>query len=99
MSAEANYLKLRRVKPRYYGEAATFECKIIGHVRARVWDTLGTSRGHATAEAAISAAGKLADKRGINLTDDPRVVGRKLADKALRAIEFSDTYGDAEVVP
>jgi len=85
-----NYLKLRFVRPRFNGNGSRmhglYECKIIGRRGPGVWDTLGTTRGHATARAALEAAGKLADRRGIKIEDDPR--GAKL-----RQVEFRDRYG------
>jgi len=79
------YIKLRRVKPRYYGDDATYEGKIIGRIEANIWGTLATSRGHVSMARAREAILKLADRRGIKITDDPR---------ALRTLEFTDRYGD-----
>jgi hypothetical protein len=75
------------IKIRYVGRSykPSYEAKIIGRREAGIWDTLGTTRGHATAESARAAILKLADRRGIRVTDDPR---------GLRAVQFKDTYGD-----
>ena len=63
----------------------TYEGKLSGRRDVGVWDTLGTSRGHASMDAARDAALKLADRRGLTVVDDPR---------ALRMVNFRDTYGD-----
>ena len=82
------YLKLRTVRPRFLGPGTTtYEAKIIGRREAGIWDTHGTSRGHATMDAARAAGLALADRRGWKLVDDPR---RAL----LRAAEFKARYGD-----
>ncbi len=83
------YIKIRHVRLRFASSsiAGRYEAKIIGRREAGIWDTLATTRGHATAEAARAAILKLADRRGIKVTDDPR---------AVRAIEFRDTYGDPD---
>jgi len=86
------YIKLRRVPPRLgvRGDRmshndATYEGKIIGRIEAGRWGTLATSRGHLSMNAARDAILKLADRREIKVTDDPR---------GLRMLEFTDRYGD-----
>lgn len=83
-----NYIKVRGVKPRIYGNPYTYEAKIIGRVGPKLWsDNMGTTRGHLTGSAAYAAALKLAGRRGLKIEDDSR--GAKL-----RALEYRDTYGD-----
>jgi hypothetical protein len=78
------------VRTRYIGRSynPTYEGIIVrfrGFNEGGLWDTLGTTRGHLTRAAAIAAAMRLADRRGIKVTDDPR---------AIRMIEFRARYGD-----
>lgn len=84
-----NYYKIRYMRSRVYGKPSTYECKIIGRVSCGVWDTLGTTRGHATVEAARNAGLKLAARRGIKLENAEDTTG-----KTVRQIEFKDTYGE-----
>jgi hypothetical protein len=85
------YIKVRRVPLRMYStsESGRYEARIVGFrgFNQGGWDTLGTTRGHATKDDAIDAIGKLAARRGIKVTDDPR---------ALRMLEFRDRYGDGD---
>lgn len=88
------YIKLRRVAPklgqrgdRTPHNEATYEGKIIGRIGVGIWGTLATTRGHLSMGAARDAILKLADRRGIKVTDDPRT---------LRMLEFADRYGDVK---
>lgn len=76
------YIKVRHVSRSY---KPSYEAKIIRRREAGFWDTLATTRNHATKEAAVKAILKLADRRGIEVTNDAR---------ALRVVEFKDRYGD-----
>jgi len=80
-------VKVRHVKFRLMSTSGTgrYEAKIIGRREANIWDVLATTRGHETSAEAVAAILKLADRRGIKVTDDPR---------ALRMIEYRDRYGD-----
>lgn len=81
------YVKIRYVRFRLMSTNGNgrYEAKIIGRKLPGVWDTLGTTRGHETSEAAMRAALKLADRRKLKVVDDPR---------ALRMLEFKDRYGE-----
>jgi hypothetical protein len=80
------FVKVRCVRSRYYGHEATYEATIIRRIKAGIWKTLATSRGHTTADAAEAAILKLADQRKLEVQNDRR---------ALRQVEFRDRYGEA----
>ena len=60
----------RQVRARFYGEPRTYEGYLIWRQEAGVYRTVGRSRGHATLDAALAAARKLAERRGFVVTSD-----------------------------
>lgn len=88
------YIKIRKVRSRYYGHEPTFEATIkrFRGFNQGGWDILGKSSRHASADEAIRAGLRLADRRGIKLENDPR--DGKDATKNVRQAEHRAIYGD-----